>query len=216
MSKTNTYLADYLLLETKTEEQSTRLASNESMIGSLLSLKALEDGRYEVFTESGNSIGFVKAKNKLSFKDGFDSFELKQFILSLVYYVNEEKRFHGEIAYQMYDAPKDAEQELLAFKHFFETSKQMILEGKRPILTINAQQHKKIVALDGKIDINQGAALPTFERGEVIFKRKRTLADKLIVNLVSSKPQDRIKTYLVVLFVLVILVAFVIALMRVL
>lgn len=208
MSRTDTYLADYELINAQSEEQSSRLASNEAMVGSALTLKEhSEDYTYEVFSEQGGSLGFISPQNKLAFKSAFDQSKVKCITLSLVYYSNDDKQFMGELAYQFYTPDPNAHEDAQAFSNFFKHTQKLIEEGKRPQLQISAYEHDYIKDNNGALEITKATPLPEFSKGEVVFKKQKSIADKMVQGLVSGTPQDRIKVYALVILVILIIIA---------
>lgn len=208
MSRTDTYLADYELIEAKTEDQSSRLASNEAMVGSHVTLKETADGySYEVFSEQGSSLGYIFPKNKLAFKSAFDQAKVCLCTLSLVYYSNDKKQFLGELSYQFYTPDPDASKEAQAFSNFFNHTSRLIEEGKRPKLQISADQHEYIKEHMGEITLETSHPLPQLAKGEVVFKKQKSLADKLVQQLTHGTSSDRMKIYAALALFLILIAA---------
>lgn len=213
LSKVDVYVADYVTIDDVTKEESDRLASNECMVGSSLIIRATDEaGSFEVVSSAGNSIGRIRPKNKLAFRDALENGWTMHCWLSLVYYVESEKRFHGEVVYQFHKVKQSQTDAEAALNAFEEGISQMLADGKRPRVKVTGNEYDQIISSGGSWRPDETEALPFATKrgsGIVVFKRKRSVSDKLALAALERNPGCRI-ALVAVLLVIVVAVALVV------
>lgn len=209
LSKVDVYVADYVTIEDVTKEEGERLASNECMVGSALTIKAgSEPGVFEVLNSSGNSIGRIRPHNKLAFRDALENGWTMHCWLSLVYYVEAEKRFHGELVYQFHKVRPSQTADEAAMNAFAEGISQMLASGKRPRVKITGTEYDEILSGGGVWRPSEEESLPFSTKrgsGMVVFKRKRSVSDKLALAALDRNPGCRIALIAVALVIVIVI-----------
>lgn len=219
MSKVDVYVAEYLTIDEVTHEESERLASNECMIGNPLTLRFdPEKKAFRVYTQQGNPIGLVHPKNRLALKEALENGWPCKCWLSLVYYNDNdgEKLFHGEVVYQFYNLKPTQTAERAALDAFADHVSALLAEGKRPRVSLTGTQYEEVISGGGTYEPQGTEPLPISGKaksGTVVFKRKRSVSDRLALSAMENKPGCRIATtvffLLVALLVLFLLWRFV-------
>lgn len=194
MSKVDVYVADYLTIDEVTQKESELLASNMCVIG--MPLKLSYDGEtnsFRVSTQNGESLGIVRPKNRLRLQEALENGWPLHCWLSLVYYVNsgDEKLFHGEIVYQFFNVKSLDSDEGRALSAFADKIGHLIASGKRPRVSLTGTEYDQVISSNGSWAPVKTVALPfSSERksGVVVFKRKRSLSDKVAQAALEKKP----------------------------
>ena len=211
MSKVDVYIGGYLTIEKVTKEESERLASNECMIGMPVTLTTdAESSEFRILSSQGNSIGVVKPKNRLALRNALENGWTCRCWLSLVYYAEADKMLHGEIVYQCFNVKESQTKEQAALEAYTQHTSEALAAGKRPRLTLTGTSYDQVIESNGAWQGEDGEPLPISTKrgsGTVVFKRKRSAADKLALSALERKPGCRI-ALTVVLLVLVIAIAF--------
>lgn len=213
LSKVDVYLGDYITIDDVTKEESERLASNECMVGAPVTLKAQgDDGIYEVVDSAGNSIGRIKPKNRLAIKNAFENDWTCHCWLSLVYFVDAEKLFHGEIVYQFHKVKPSQTADEAALCAFEEGIGEMLAAGKRPVVKLTGNQYDDIVENGGTFRPTDEEPLPFSTKrgsGVAVFKRKRSVSDKMAMAALDHNPGCRIAMVAVMLVIVCVIAFFV-------
>ena len=213
MSKVDVYLGDYITIDDVTKEESERLASNECMVGAPVTLKPHgDDGIYEVMDSAGNSIGRIKPKNRLAIKNAFENEWTCHCWLSLVYYVEADKLFHAEIVYQFHKVKASQTTDEAALCSYEEGISEMLASGKRPVVKLTGNQYDEIVEGGGAFRPTEEEPLPFSTKrgsGVAVFKRKRSVSDKMALAALNHNPGCRIGMIAAILVVIIVVAVFV-------
>ena len=211
MSKVDVYIGGYLKIEEVSKAESERLASNECMVGMPVTLSCNgEDGVFRLTSAQGNAIGTVKPKNRLALRNALENGWTCRCWLSLVYYVEADKLFHGEIVYQCFKVKDSQTQEQAALEAYTQNTADALAAGKRPRVVLTGTSYDQVIESNGTWQSDEVEPLPISTKrgsGTVIFKRKRSVSDKLALSALERKPGCRI-ALTVVLLVIVIAIAF--------
>lgn len=212
MGKVDVYIGNYLLIDEVTPEESERLASNACIVGMPVTMSY--DDETETFTVSnqdGASIGIVHPKNKMALRNALENGWTCKCWLSLVYYNNDDKVFKGEIVYQFYNVKPTQTKEQQALDSFAEKTSERLASGKRPNVTLTGTGYDQVIETGDWTDTSD-LPLPFSTKrgtGNVVFKRKRSTADKLALAAMANKPGCRIATYAVLLVIVLVVLFFV-------
>lgn len=214
MSKVDVYIGGYHPIQKVSKQESERLASNECMIGMPLSLSHdAESGDFVVTNPAtGNSIGSFRPKNPLSLRDALENGWTCHCWLSLVYYVEAEKIFQGEIVYQCFKVKPSQTAEQAALETYALNTAEALKSGKRPRVILTGNTYDAVIESSGAWQSDEKEVLPfSTKRGSGIvpFKKKRSLLDKLALSAMERKPGCRI-ALTVVLLIIVIAIALVV------
>lgn len=203
MAKIDVYMGDYLQIQEVTPEESTLLASNECVVGTPLSVSLTDEpGVFRVHAPSGASLGTFRTRNQLALRNALENGWVCKFYLTLVYYVDAEKLFKGEFLYQCYNIDPRKAGDKKAFDVFSETTRELVEQGERPCVQLTGEQYDKIVETAGTYRVPGERPLPTFERGEIVFKKKKSLSDRMVAQLAQNSPSTRIIANLIILLIL--------------
>lgn len=208
------YFAEYSKLVDITSEESSRLASNMSVVGSDLSLMCEIDGetgltRIKVSVKAG-PLGYVEASLAEKIITALDEGWLCNAYLSLVAYTEETSRFWGEVAFICY---KGTEEELSAFAQLCATFASRIASGKRPAVSLSHKEIESILKTGGSWTSEKIAPALSMDRGTVVFKRKRGFTDSLVTAAANGALGCKIAA---VIFWLVVLGAVIVFLLNIL
>lgn len=211
-------MTGYLAIDIVNELESNRLASNECMVGSPLTLRATDTpNEFEVLSAGNNRIGALRPLHPVQVERLLMPTTALSCFLSLVYYVNDDKHFHAELYYVAHAAENDAALSATRVAHeSLAAACQGFLEnGIRPPAHMTAAQAAKIAALAGTENASYTAAtypleerqpLPALERGEVIFKKKRTGSDKFVIALANSPKGAKIVVNLIAIAIMIFII----------
>lgn len=216
MSATPTVLTGYIPLDRVTDAESQRLASNESMVGSEVTLVPTEVAHeYEVMSYLGNSLGTVRVTTPVELVNLLEAGGKLRTFISLVYYDGNAKEFHGELFYVAYAGGEQGADagargvgaQERAVENFVATCKNYLEKGKRPRAGMKSGQIAQILAAGGEFTLERGDTepLPAFQRGEVVFKKKRSLTDKMVVGLAQSSRGTKLVVNFIALVVMVLI-----------
>lgn len=206
MAKIDTYIAGYQLIDTGTAEESARLASPASKIGSPLTLRIDdESGDLILIDESGVTIGTCRPKNRLSLVNALEDAWTCHLTLSLVVYDKASDSYKGEFAYQCYNPDKRKAGAQEALDAYSKTTREAIALGNRPRIVITGSEYDAIVD-SGGIQIPEGTApLPKGVgdqgSGVVVYKRNESAIDKLIGQALAGNPGCKVASYVAIALV---------------
>ena len=190
MGKVDVYFSDYLVVDDITEEASRLLASSACVIGMPLKLAWHPDsGRFMVTTPSGDYIGMANPKNKLAIREALENGNEGACWLSLVWYDNADKLYHAEIVYQFYNVKASQVTERANLDAYTKKTSERLAQGKRPVVSLTGEGWDQVLATGDWESPDQHPYPINTKRnsGCVIFKRKRSGADSLIMGIVSGK-----------------------------
>lgn len=189
MGKVDVYIGGYLHIEEVTKEESDRLASSACTVGTPVAITYnAQNGEFKATLPNGDTIGTVHPKNKLALREAFEENWTCACWLSLVYYENSSKLFKGELVYQMFHVKPSQTKEQANLEAYTRKTCERIAAGKRPDVTINGEAWDCIVET-GDWDTDREVPLPintARNSGLVIYKRKRSVSDKLTAAAMSN------------------------------
>jgi hypothetical protein len=179
------YFGTYERVQEVTEEESRHLSSNESVIGSLVTLVFDEDGdgRERVCVESarGYSLGHFSP----DFSSQLTALRQEGLIctayLSAVAYAESNGLFWGEFAVVCY-APDQA----TAWEHYCANLKGRIANGDHPDMQLGKKNLARVIDSNGVWCLNKSIPYEKLDRGGVYFKKKRSWSDALVEMAVSG------------------------------
>lgn len=207
MSKVDVYIGGYLPIDEVSKDESERLASNECMVGAPVQLSYdAASSSFVVKSEAGSTIGTVHPKNRLALRDALENGWTCRFWLSLVYYVEAEKLFHGEIVYQCFKVKPVQTEEQAALEAYTEATAQALAAGKRPRIVLTGTSYDQVIESKGTWRSDQEEPLPFSTKrgsGVVVFKRRRSVSDRLALSALQRKPGCRIAVSVVMLVIVV-------------
>ena len=207
MSKVDVYIGGYLKIEEVSRAESERLASNECMVGMPVTLSCDgEDGAFHLTSSQGNPIGTVKPKNRLALRNALENGWTVRCWLSLVYYVEADKLFHGEVVYQCFKVKDSQTREQAALEAYAQATSEALASGKRPRVTLTGTSYDQVIETNGVWQSDEAEPLPISTKrgsGTVIFKRKRSVSDKLALSALERKPGCRIAATVVMLIIVI-------------
>lgn len=214
MSKVDVYIGGYLSIDDCDEKESERLASNLCVIGMPLKISYLADSdSFKVFLESGESIGTIHPHNKLALRSALEDNWTCKAWLSLVYYSNDSKRFFGELVYQFYNVKPSQINEQKALDTYAQHTSDRLAAGERPDVVLTGNSYNTVIETG---DWNDGTkiALPIDTKrstGNVVFKRKKGIADKLSSAAINHNPGCRIALIVAALIFIALIVFFIVS-----
>lgn len=191
MGKVDVYFADYLVVEQISEEASRLLASSACVIGMPLKLTWQPDENlFCVSTQAGQLIGMADPKNKLAIREALANGNEGACWLSLVWYDNSDKLYHAEIVYQFYNVKESQVTEKANLDAYTKKTSERLAQGKRPVVNLTGAGWDQVLQTGDWDDPDQHPFPIDTKRnsGCVIFKRKRSGADSLIMGIVAGKP----------------------------
>ena len=191
MGKVDVYIGGYLTIDEVTKEESDRLASVACIVGMPLTISYnAETSEFKALMQNGDSIGTVHPKNKLAMREAFEEGWTCACCLSLVYYENATKQFKGELVYQMFHVKPSQTTEQANLEAYTKKTAERIAAGKRPSVTVNGHAWDQIVTT-GDWATTDEEPLPvntTRNSGVVIYKRKRSISNKLTAAAMNKNP----------------------------
>ena len=205
MGKVDVYAGEYLLIETVTREEGERLAGAGAIIGMPVSLTFdAQDDAFRVVLPNGDSLGTVNPKHRLQLREALEEGWTISACLSLVFYNNHKKSFGGEICYQMFHVKPNQTAEHANLLAYTEKTHQRIAQGKRPDIALSGQGWEQVIATgDWTSDATQPMPIDTKRNsGYAVYKRKRNLADKLVMASFNKNPAPLIVAGIVLLAIL--------------
>ena len=194
MGKVDVYFGSYTSINEVTREESDLLGSNHCVIGMPLKIVyEAEGGLFRVTTEEGESLGLINPKDKLRIRGAIEDGWGAACWLSLVWYDNSDKLFHGEVVYQYYNVKPSQVTERANLDAYTRKTSERIAQGKRPDIALNGEGWDKVVETgDWEGSGQQSMPIDTKrDSGTVVLKRKRSLADKLVMDIIAGKPAVR-------------------------
>jgi hypothetical protein len=194
MGKVDVYFSDYLVVQDTTENASKLLSSNACIIGMPLKLVWLPDENlFAVNTVTGENLGKADPKNKLAIRECLAQGNEGACWLSLVWYDNADQLFHAEIVYQFYNVKASQTVEKANLDAFTQHTSERLAQGKRPIIELTGAGWDQVLATGDWESPDQRPYPINTKRnsGNVILKRKRSLSDKLVMDIISGSPAKR-------------------------
>ena len=192
MSKVDVYFGGYLELCEIGSQESNTLRSNECVIGMPLIISYdAQMGTFNVATGAGTHVGVIKPPNRLAMREALENNWTCRCWLSLVYYVEAEHTYHGEVVYQIYNLKPSQTAEQEAFDNFAQSISTLLANGERPRVALNGKQYDEVIARGGNWKPEGTEALPfSTARGSgvVVYKQKRSLAEHLIAGIIDRRP----------------------------
>lgn len=207
MGKVDVYIGGYLPIDEVTKEESERLASNACIVGMPLELVYdAESSTFTVTLPNGDSVGTVRPKNKLSVREAIEEGWTRFCWLSLVYYDNDAKKFGGEVVFQMFHVKPSQTKEQANLEAYAKKTSERLASGKRPNVVLTGDSWDQVVETgDWESDRSEPLPIDTKRNsGKVIFKRKRSMADRMALAAMERKPGCRIALAAAVLVVAVV------------
>ena len=212
MGKVDVYIGGYLTIDDVTQEESERLASNACMVGMPVVIRYdAETSEFRVTLPSGESLGVIHPKNRLSIREALEEGWTCASWLSLVYYINDEKLFKGEIVYQFFRVKPSQTKEQANLEAYTLKTSERLANGERPSVVLTGNSWDQVVETGDWVTEKQ-QALPidtSRNSGIVIFKRKRSVSDKIAQAAIERKPGFRIGLYAIILVIAIIVLFFV-------
>ena len=192
MSKVDVYFGGYLELHEIGSHESDTLRSNECVIGMPLVISYdAQSGTFDVATGAGSHVGVIRPQNRLSMREALENNWTCKCWLSLVYYVEAEHTYHGEVVYQIYNLKPSQTAEQAALDTFAQGISTALANGERPRVALNGKQYDEVIATGGTWKPEGTEALPfSTARGSgvVVYKQKRSFAEHLIAGIVDRRP----------------------------
>ena len=210
MGKVDVYIGGYLLIDEVTKAESDLLASNACIVGMPVTISYnAETAEFKASTTDGNSIGTVHPKNKLAMREAFEENWTCAAWLSLVFYDNATKLFKGELVYQMFHVKQSQTKEQANLEAYTRKTAERLGAGKRPNVVLTGASWDQVVETgDWEGDKEEPLPIDTKRNsGLVVFKRKRSVSDKLATAAMANNPGCRIGA-VAVLVLLVALIVF--------
>ncbi len=204
MGKVDVYIGGYLLIDDVTKEESERLASNTCIVGMPVSITYdAETSVFKAVLSNGDPIGTVHPKNKLAIREALEEGWTCAGWLSLVYYDNGDKLFKGEMVYQMFHVKPSQTKEQQNLEAYTQKTSERIAAGKRPDVVLTGTSWDQVVETgDWEGDKQQPLPINTKRNsGLVVFKRKRSVSDKIALAAMSRHPGCRIALTVVVILI---------------
>lgn len=212
MGKVDVYIGGYLTIDEVTQEESERLASNSCIVGMPVVVRYdAETSQFKATLPSGESIGTVHPKNRLAIREALEEGWTCASWLSLVYYTNDEKLFKGEIVYQMFHVKPSQTKEQANLEAYTLKTSERLANGERPSVVLTGGSWDEVIETgDHKSDKQQPLPIDTKRNsGEVIFKRKRSAADKLATAAMERKPGCRIAMIVGIIIICLLILLFI-------
>ncbi len=212
MGKVDVYIGGYLLIDEVTKEESERLASNACIVGMPVSIKYnAETSEFKAVLPNGDPIGTVHPKNKLSIREALEENWTCAGWLSLVYYDNGDKLFKGEMVYQMFHVKPSQTTEQANLENYTRKTSERIAAGKRPNVVLTGASWDQVVETgDWESDKQEPLPINTKRNsGLVVFKRKRSVSDKIALAAMERNPGCRIALTVVIIIIALIVLFFV-------
>ena len=207
MSKVDVYIGGYLPIEEITKPESERLASNECMIGMPVTITCnTPDGLFRLQSAQGNSLGILRPKNRLALRNALENGWTCRCWLSLVWYDESDKLFHGEVVYQCFHVKDSQTEEQAALETYLQRTSEALAAGKRPRVVLTCTSYDQVIETKGEWQGEDSEPLPISTKrgsGTVIFKRKRSVSDKLALSALERKPGCRIALTVVLLVIVI-------------
>lgn len=212
MGKVDVYIGGYLLIDEVTKEESERLASNACIVGMPVSISYdAETGIFKAVLPNGDPIGTVHPKNKLALREAFEENWTCACWLSLVYYDNADKLFKGEMVYQMFHVKPSQTKEQENLEAYTRKTAERLAAGKRPNVVLTGTSWDNVIETgDWEPDKQQPLPIDTKRNsGLVVFKRKRSVSDKIALAAMSRNPGCRIALSVALILVAALVLFFV-------
>lgn len=212
MGKVDVYIGGYLLIDEVTKEESERLASNACIVGMPVSIAYdAETSGFKAVLPNGDPIGTVHPKNKLAIREALEEDWTCAGWLSLVYYDNGEKLFKGEMVYQMFHVKPSQTKEQQNLEAYTKKTSERLAAGKRPDVVLTGNSWDQVVETgDWESDKQQPLPINTKRNsGIVVFKRKRSVSDKIALAAMSRNPGCRIALAVVIIIIAALILFFV-------
>jgi hypothetical protein len=194
MGKVDVYLGGYLTIDDVTKAESECLASNEAMVGNPLVISYdAETSTFKAALPSGKTVGTVRPKNRLALREAFEEDWTRRAWLSLVYYDNSDKLFKGELVYQMFHVKQSQTKEQANLEAYAQKTADRLAAGKRPDVRLTGAGWDAVIE-NGDWEGEKEEPLPIDTKrnsGTVVFKRKRSLSDKLALAAIERRPGCR-------------------------
>ena len=210
MGKIDIYVGDYLLLDEVDAKESERLASNLCIVGMPLQISYLADtDTFKVLLPSGESIGTAHpTKNRLIMRSALDEGWTCKAWLSLVFYNNDTKCFQAEIVYQFYNLKKSQTAEQQALDSFAQHTSERLASGLRPDVSLTGTAYETVIETGDWYDGSKKPLPIDTKRssGMVVFKRKRSIADKVAIAAMEHNPGCRIALIVAAVIIVAIIV----------
>lgn len=207
MGKVDVYIGGYLIIDEVTKEESERLASNACIVGMPVKITYnAETSTFKAVLENGDSIGTVHPKNRLSIREAIEEAWTCAGWLSLVYYDNEAKLFKGEMVYQMFHVKQSQTKEQANLESYTQKTSERLAAGKRPDVVLTGNSWDQVIET-GDWESGKEQPLPIDTKrnsGQVIFKRKRSVSDKLAIAAMSKNPGCHIALIVAIIIIAVI------------
>lgn len=212
MGKVDVYIGGYLTIDTVTKEESDRLASNACIVGMPVVVRYdAETSEFRVTLPSGESLGVIHPKNRLAIREALEEGWTCASWLSLVYYTNDEKLFKGEIVYQFFHVKPSQTKEQANLEAYTLKTSERLANGERPKVVLTGNSWDTVIETgDWASDDQQKLPIDTSRNsGTVVFKRKRSVSNKIATAAMERKPGCRIALSAAILVIAVIVLLFV-------
>lgn len=212
MGKVDVYIGGYLLIDEVTKEESERLASNACIVGMPVSITYnAETSEFKAVLPNGDSVGTVHPKNRLAIREALEEGWTAAGWLSLVYYDNEAKLFRGEMVYQMFHVKPSQTTEQANLEAFTRKTAERLAAGKRPDVVLTGEGWDTVIETgDWESDKQESLPIDTKRNsGLVVFKRKRSVSDKLALAAMSKNPGCHIALVVCIIILALIVLFFV-------
>lgn len=212
MGKVDVYIGGYLTIDTVTKEESDRLASNACIVGMPVVVRYdAETSEFRVTLPSGESLGVIHPKNRLAIREALEEGWTCASWLSLVYYTNDEKLFKGEIVYQFFHVKPSQTKEQANLEAYTLKTSERLANGERPKVVLTGNSWDTVIETgDWASDDQQKLPIDTSRNsGTVVFKRKRSVSNKIATAAMERKPGCRIALSAAILVIAVVVLLFV-------
>lgn len=212
MGKVDVYIGGYLTIDTVTKEESDRLASNACIVGMPVVVRYdAETSEFRVTLPSGESLGVIHPKNRLAIREALEEGWTCASWLSLVYYTNDEKLFKGEIVYQFFHVKPSQTKEQANLEAYTLKTSERLANGERPKVVLTGNSWDTVIETgDWTSDDQQKLPIDTSRNsGTVVFKRKRSVSNKIATAAMERKPGCRIALSAAILVIAVVVLLFV-------
>lgn len=212
MGKVDVYFGSYTSIIEVTAAESGLLGSNACVIGMPLDLSYdPEESVFRVKTTQGESLGIINPKDRLRIRGALEDGWGSACWLSLVWYDNATKKFYGEVVYQFYNVKPTQTTERANLEAFTLKTSERIAQGKRPVVELNGAGWDSVVSTGDWEGAGQQAMPISTKResGTVIYKRKKSFGDKLVMDLLAGNSAARWGVTIVFTLVVLLIIFFV-------
>ena len=195
MGKLNFYTADYQVIIPRNEAESNHLASNAAIVGEPLEIDYnAATAEFVVLGRGDAELGVITPDDpealRIALENGYEG----HVTLSLVAYDPDEKHFIGELVYQFFHASSILGDTDVPLQGFMARVPERIASGERPRVTMDTPGSTKPPV--------GSQPLPELPTGGAVMKRRKSLADKLVLAAYKNEPGCALVSGLVLLALL--------------